>query len=338
MNLSVLLSKVLLQYTRDWERGDAAPRQPASLLFWSNFLRPVATPTQVTDVHRLARVSRRAVRPTLQLQRLFVIEPGSGRGQQEVRLTEAGRTARDIGFARFQVVDSSWRDRFGEDTVDRARRTLQTFVASLPLELPHYPMGYGPADDRITGGNAIAGKVGPPPVPAHGRDWPVVLRGTGDTVADLSLAALCSQALVAFSIEYETKSEAWRTGNSMSTVAMLGSVSPDGVPVELIPRTRAWTGGLEHDGLLNVEADRTIPGTRRARLTAAGERLQAENLARLDQVELGWRDRYGAERVDRLRSSLADIVNGLDDGLPDHLLVVFAPGTGFTVAPSVITT
>ena len=105
-NVSTLLSKALLQYTREWEAVDVALPNPPSLLFWSNFLRPVATAVRLSDVHRLARVSRRAIRPTLQQRQLFLIEPRrGGHGEQVVCLTEDGRSALNAGIARFEIVD-----------------------------------------------------------------------------------------------------------------------------------------------------------------------------------------------------------------------------------------
>ena len=188
-------------------------------------------------------------------------------------------------------------------------------------------------DERITGGSSVPAKDGSPPIPAHGRDWPAVRRDGTGIVADLPLPALLSQALVAFSIDYETRSEAWRTGNSMSITAMLGLLAPDGAAVDLIPRTRAWTKGLETSGLVTVQLDATRPAQSRVSLTAEGARLQTENIARLDEVERDWQGRYGAESLHALRAALGEIVRGLSDGLPDHVLVVFAPGTGFTIAP-----
>jgi len=129
---------------------------------------------------------------------------------------------------------------------------------------------------------------------------------------------------VAFSIDYEVKSEAWRTGYAMSTAATLSLVARDGIPVDAIPKTRSWPGAFEDGGLITVDQIR-------GRLTTAGERLHADNVARLDEVESDWRMQYGTDRVDELSSTLGGIVAGLNDTLPDHVLVVFAPGVGFTV-------
>jgi hypothetical protein len=38
--------------------------------------------------------------------------------------------------------------------------------------------------------------------------------------------------------------------------------------------------------------------------------------------------------LDALRAALEGIVHGIGVGLPDHLLIIFAPGTGFTITPS----
>ena len=319
-----------MQFTWDWERVDGHERTDASLLVWSNLLRVVGEHgVAQREAHRLARVSRRALRTMPQFERWVVVESGEGRGRQRLRLTDEGERALDEGRALFDAVDADWRARFGDSAVDGVQTTLRAFVSGLDLELPHYPMPYGPADDRVTGGSSVAAKDGPPRIPAHGRDWPVVVRGDGDTVSDLPTSALLSQTPVAFAIDYEAAAlPDW----GMTTTAMLGLIPPDGVSVNVLPRTRAWPDALETRGLIVIEPD--LKGRRRCvRLTHDGVKARRANETRLADIERAWEARYGARAVSRLRSALRAIEKGLDPSLLDWLLVLFTGGIGFRVEP-----
>ncbi len=90
------------------------------------------------------------------------------------------------------AAEERWRAAIGAERTDKLRISLQKVVAGLLLEHPHYPASYGAADASITGNNR--------------QDWEAVPRAKGDTVSDLSLSALLSQALVAFAMSYEEKS------------------------------------------------------------------------------------------------------------------------------------
>ena len=252
----------------------------------------------------------------------------SNRGGQEICLTERGRRWLHDGANRFEVVDSGWSRRFGADASDALRRAVEDLVGVLPLELAHYPMPYGPADERVTGGDAVVAQPGAVPIPAHGRDWPVVQRAISGVEPGTPLSALLAQALIAFAIDYEIRTDAWRTGNSMSVTTLSSLLSPDGVAADLIPTTRA-VRSLVQDGLVTVESDSATPGTKRLRLTPDGERFQASNLARLDDVEREWHTADLSSRIEMLRRAATTVVDTLEPGIPDQLLIVFVGGKGF---------
>lgn len=321
--LPVLLSRALTQYAREWEAVDVGLERPPTLLQWSNLLRPVGDGgVRLGDAHVVARVSRRALRSAFKDSRWFVIDAGDGsRGSQVVHLTEEGSSALDAGRVRFEKVDAAWQERFGPRAVARARSALEAFVAGLDLELPHFPMPYGPADMSVTGGSAVPADPGPPPVPAHGTDWPVVLRDGGrETVAGLPLAALLSQALVAFAIDCEVSGR-----GAVTARAMIGRVGPDGIEAERIPHS-SW---LESNGLVAPEPDPDRPRKKRLRLTSQGAKARAVMDGWMADVEAGWRVTYGDAAVDGLRGALAPLVAELDPRLPDLLFVVFVGGFGF---------
>jgi hypothetical protein len=320
--LPVLLSRVLVQYAREWAAIDVGLERPPTLLQWSNLLRPVGGDgVRLSDAHVAARVSRRVLRSAFRDRRWFVVDPGDGgRGSQVVHLTEDGAAALDAGRARFEKVDAAWRERFGARSVDRVRSALEAFVAGLDLELPHFPMPYGPADWRVTGGAAVPAE---PPAPAHGTDWPVVLRDGGrSTVAGLPLPALLSQAFVAFAIDYEAGGR-----GSMAARAMLGRIPPHGIAAD-----RPLPSWLERDGYVAREPDPDRPRKQLLRLTAKGAKAAASCDRWMADVEDEWRRIHGDAAVDRLRAALGALAGELDPALPELLLVVFVGGLGFVAA------
>src|SRR5262249_2774555 len=143
-----------------------------------------------------------------------------------------GRRRRAACAQQLAQAEHAWRARLGDDLVTAARLSLEALVSQLDLELPHFPTGYGPADGSVTGGGrwgrlhalrragmpglvfaaaeerrgADAWEVasgGALYVAATGQDWKPIRRDEGDTVTALPLSALLSQALMAFTIDYE---------------------------------------------------------------------------------------------------------------------------------------
>lgn len=177
--LNVLLSHALLDLTRSCERAGVD-----EVVLWSNFLRVVGDDgADRRELPWLVRLSKRAVKTTVNgMVRYDWASVDDG----VVRLTDVGRQARDEWGAAIAQAEATW------PGTRSLRAPLEAFVSRLPLEHPHYPCGYGTADWRITGGPGI--------------DWKPVNRDLGmDTVTSLPLLALLSQALVAFTTEYESR-------------------------------------------------------------------------------------------------------------------------------------
>lgn len=145
------------------------------------------------------------------------------------------------------------------------------------------------------------------------------------------LTTLLSQALVAFTIEFDNLAEEritaagrrpWIVSQPMwaNHLRFVG----DGIPArELMERSlssapaiRSRLGALRRWGYVTIASDRVV------RLTAAGTRARTvwEPLAK--EVEDRWRARHGADRVDALRAALAPVAAGADRPLPRHLPVV----------------
>ncbi len=168
----------------------------------------------------------------------------------------------------------------------------------------------------------------------------------------LGLSALLSQALVAFTIEFDNEFEHqmphWTT-NAGKAGAPRGApwlvsqvmwsnvmqfVGEDGVRVhELHARARTTKGsfaGLQRWGYVVVKPD---PADRRpkpprddwvVRPTAAGRRAQAVWRPLAGVIEERWRARFGTDEIDTLKESLQALVSQLDVALPPYL-----PGVGY---------
>jgi DNA-binding MarR family transcriptional regulator len=315
--LSVLLSQVLIALAWEYQQaGDGEDRVPP-LPLWSNLLRFVDDESvALRDVPRLARLSKRAIRVLVASAEerwgFVAVEAAPAlRGGRIVRLTDRGRRAREAGRSGLAVVEQRWRTAFGEARIEALRTSLEAVVRQLDLELPHYPLGYGPADNSMTGGRAVYERPGPPRIPAHGRDWSPVLRHERDTLAGLPLSALLSQVLVAFAIDYER--EAF---DSMATAAnVLRLMGDEGVPLRQLPPGAAVTGtgksGLERHGKLVVERDPTNPRRKLARLTVKARRTRDAYAPLIADIERDWQARYGQELIHTLRAALEPIASEL---------------------------
>lgn len=144
----------------------------------------------------------------------------------------------------------------------------------------------------------------------------------------LPLSALLSQALAAFTIEFEREigeagfgdlslalgSNALRflgeDGLRIGEVAALAGVSKQAASQQV--------AYLEKQGYVQVGPDPEDSRAKVVRLTAKGRRSQEVCRPLLGEVERRWRRRYGREEVRRLRASLEVLVSQLEETLPHY--------------------
>lgn len=327
--LSALLSQVLIAFTREYERGGA---ELLSLPMWADFLR-VITPdgVEAREIPKLARISRRAVPPLLSgvardAQFVESDNPSGKRGAGVARLTKAGGAASDAARTAIREAEKRWTDEFGTGRLSATRTALEGVVSQLDLELPHYPVGYGAVDWRITGGAHAPARPGPPRIPAHGADWAPVLRDRdADSLSGLPFFALVSQALVAFAIDYEA-----RAGALWSAANVLRQIDDTGAPLAATPPAAGITGagksGLERHGIVTVTSDRNNPATKRVHLTPIGKQLRDAYVPLTAHVEREWKDQYGSTAVGALRNALAALSRDLDPSLPHYPTITWVGG------------
>ena len=136
LSLADLLSGVLLAFALEYER-----ESNVSIAIGANVLRVLDDPhVRVRDLPRLSGVSKEAISMALgflERRKLAEVEaaPAGGRGKV-VRLTPAGRAAREADGRLLGVVEQRWEGRFGEQEIESLRDALE-HVAKAPLAEPY---------------------------------------------------------------------------------------------------------------------------------------------------------------------------------------------------------
>ncbi|MCY3840331.1 MAG: hypothetical protein OXH09_17065 [Gammaproteobacteria bacterium] len=323
--LPTLLGRALGAIARHYDSGRGEDRAIPQLGVWANALR--AIDAEGTDQRQLGRrtvISKRVAEVVVsRLERRGRVSvearsvPGRRGKARIVHLTPEGRAARSAAARLVDTVQEDWRQRFGNDGIVQLREALSSTVDRLPVELPHYVTGYGAGDPSVTGGDYVLEDPGPPRIPAHGQDWPVVIRDPGSTAADLPMPALLSQVLAAFAIDYERE----RLGHLSVVSNFLRFVGDEGVTLERAQALGGVSGNGKtlHERHLDVVVEPGRPSDKRRRvyLTPKGRRMRDAYPHLVTEIEEGWREEYG-DAVARMRSALNEMNEQFDDDLPDY--------------------
>ena len=313
MALPVLLSRVLGHLTSEVEAAaDVGPDVP-SLAVWSNVVRCVAEADGLEEkaLPEAARISSRHATAAItgSVRRGWITAEGTGKNRR-LELTAAGRVAAQTWPDQLAALDKEWKK-------SRLRQVLEGLVGQLELELPHFPASYGVADPSATGASFIRPKKSPEGV-VHGTDWKPVRRDKGDTVSMLPITALMSQALMAFTIDYENKFP-WPLHSTLTTLALVEDTPK---PLTDLPEGHGIAGNgkslLERHLIVEVTTDSAKRKV--VALTDRGRQVKQHHPGRLDTVETQWRERYGEEVVAELRNALTPLATGEAAGQPDHLM------------------
>ena len=325
--IATLLSQVLVTYTieldNEFERrfqdaGGGA--RVASVVMWSNFLRFIDDGIAVGELPNAAGLPKGRMLSTLggmeRWRYVFVAadrarQPprakrdgwGSARGLRSdwvVRQTPAGRTAAEIWTELFGEIEARWKERFAADSVDGLREALRAIVARIDVELPEFLPIVGSSNRMAV-------------------DLPLRERRGADS---LHLAALLSQALLAYTLDFERQSELSlplsanfvrvldEKGIRVGDLPVAAGVSKEAAAMALT--VLAKTGHVALEGV--------TAATKVARLTSAGRRFQKACGQLHPDIEKRWRQRFGADDVRRLRSALERVLEHADlaRGLQPH--------------------
>ena len=323
--LSALLSQVLVAHSieldNEFERrlaesGESA--RPTSVVMWSNFLRFVGNGITVGELPAAAGLRRTRVLSNLggmEGWRYIFVGPapadlplsekrdgwGSARGLRSdwiVRPTAAGRATQEIRPAVFSEIEQRWKQRFGTGRVGDLRRSLRAIVGRLDVELPEYVPIVASTDGMVAG---------------------VVTRPRSATSIPSQLTALLAQTLLAYTLDFEERSEL-SLALSANVVRVLGE---DATPVRDIPAAAGVSKEATAMALRYLAKTRfaalegATAATSRAHLTAKGHKAQARQPSVHAQVETAWGPRFGVDEVRALRRSLGGILEhpSLAEGL-----------------------
>ena len=270
----------------------------------------------------------------------YTPDPGHGKRPRldaVMRPTAWGKQARDLWQGLDVLIEDRWRTRFGSAAVDALRSALAGMAAHLEPALPDcLPiLGYGmfssdpstQADLRPSAAaaiNAPTPSTPSPPEPAPTVTDPAsstsALAPAGPVAAEtLPLWALLSRVLLAFATDFERESTV-----SLAIAADLLRVLPASGDAARVVRVRDLPalagvskesiamalGYLGKRGLVAEEPDPSRARGKVTRLTPSGARARRASDDLVALIEERWHDRFGADRMAALRTSLERLAAG----------------------------
>jgi len=215
-----------------------------------------------------------------------------------VRPTRAGRQSQHVWAPLASVIEDRWQARFGTEQIDQLRTALGAVVSQLDIELPDYP----PIGEQSRSWRLDASVAQPAPAGGDRRG------------SDLPLSVLLSKVLLAFTIDFERRSDL-ALALSANVIRVLDD---QGVRVRDLP---ALTGLadmgidnslsiLEKQGYVAVGIDPARGGTKLAALTGKGRPAQDAYRRCVGEIEQDWESRFGEQAMGALRESLEGLVDG----------------------------
>jgi DNA-binding MarR family transcriptional regulator len=315
--LSALLSHALVAFTIEFDNeaehqmahrttkqgpsgGSLHAPWLVSLVMWSNCMRFVGEKgVRVGELEDIARTTTNL--NGMERWGYIVVEPDPAnkrpkppRSDWLIRAMPAGRKAQEIWRPLFGVIEKRWQARFGNDEIDQLRESLWALISRIDVELPDcLPiLGYGLWSRG----------------PDHERRASAKREGG---LASLPLAALLSQVLLAFAIEFERESDLSlaisanvvrildEKGVRVRDLPLLSGVSKEAISVALGVLRKKRMAVLETDDRAKI-----------ARLTAVGREAQNAYRKPLGIIEERWQVRFGEDAVRTLGEALERLAGG----------------------------
>jgi methyltransferase (TIGR00027 family) len=295
------------------------------------YLEPAVLETVLEQFRQVAaRGSRLAISVSLSREH---DEGARARFQAAVAaLGEPAKSTFDAGQAEDLLARAGWRTMAGREETAAKRERLRSVGLLTASAGPRAPQASSPSKPSKPSTSSALSAPQP---------------------GSLPLSALLSQALVAFTIEFDNEAEhrlphrttdhgASRHGSGDPTTWLvslvmwencLRHVTDQPITVgELETRARTGTNldGMRRWGYITIDGTarkihRSRPGPDAVlRATAAGLRAREVWLPLPGLIEQRWRERFGSGQVDRLRDALIAMVGQLNPGLPDCLPILGA--------------
>jgi DNA-binding MarR family transcriptional regulator len=278
-----------------------------SRVMWSNFMRFV--PEEGTTIGELKRL---LPSPDKTMQNwvarmskwwgYIAVEPkpagnSSRRSARDalIRPTAGGRKAIEVWRTLDRVIEDRWRERFGDDAINRLRESLSAIVSRMDVGLPHgLPiLGYGLYSDMPENTQPSSGE---------------------SVIAELALPSLLSQVLLWFAVEFERESPV-----SLAISAnVLRLLSEEGERASDLPRlasvskeaTATALSFLTKRGYAEMTSKKDGSRAKVIALSAKGRAAQVKYRELVGAIEERWQSRYGAKVVPNLRESLEQLAYG----------------------------
>ena len=310
--LPVALSRVLAHISADAEERAGAGETMPTLAVWSNVLRCVVANPGIDEkgLATEARISKRlaVAAVTGAARRGWITTEAAGGKNRRVSLADLGESAAEVWPGVLASVDEEWAG-------SGVRAALASLVPQFRFELPLYPASYGTADPSATGGTFVQNASRKDDLPAHGVDWKPVFREAGADVGALPVTALLSQALMAFTIDYEDRFP-WPLASTLNVLVHVG----DGAHLSELPEGHGITatGKSLLERHLIVDVEKKKGGDHLVTRSARGNQVIEHHPKRLAAVEQEWDERYGADLVGSLREALEPLATGPASGHPDY--------------------
>jgi DNA-binding MarR family transcriptional regulator len=221
-----------------------------------------------------------------------------------VRLTPGGRVAVGVWKPLAAEIERRWSQRFGPENIDRLRETLVEFARLVSAEFKHNLPEYLPILGYGLFSQPQQQKHQPPPA------------GFADPSAH-SLAASLSKVLLAFAIEFESKSEvslaicanvlrlAGESGVRLRDLPRLSGVSKEAIAMSL--------SFLEKQGYAVFEPESQGGKAKIVALTPKGHLAHHACQTLLSSIEESWQLRFGTNTVLSLRAQLESLAGVSND-------------------------
>lgn len=244
-----------------------------------------------------------------------------------ISLTPQGMIFRDAAAAQLNEVETVVAHQLGNETYDSLREALIEIAASSEIALPQYIAGYGVADASLFGGGSEGEDQGPPYIPSHGQDFPVVIRPDTKSIRHLPLVSLISRVLSLFTLAYERKC----MGSLGVATVFMKHLKDTHCDLDIARQYGVkgnYKSGMERHLVVVVEPKDDRRKSRRVYLTPKGQIIRTSYPAVMSEIESAWEEQFGNQRITRLRERLDGLLNiqpGAYDDYPDTTRWLLAP-------------